>query len=295
MTAEEVQALKDEYEALNNEAKEIEKGLAGVTDELDDNTDAGKKNLTTNEKMVVVVDNLSTVLIALAESLGIVIPEVESLADAEDDAADSGDNMTDSTANASGTASDAAATFGDFADAVAIVVSQAGEADGAIGGLGGTTGEVDGIFRRTRETLGKMGQEMDNTKDQAVIFRRAVRDVTSTLYDLHHVPNVNKSFTLTRNVVTKGDAGGVDWGPYVPGPRTFQHGGDFVVSQPTPLMVGEMGAERVTIKPLSAGGGQGGKSVTINLHGPTIFDDITMSQFARVMTEAIKEEQRNSL
>lgn len=60
----------------------------------------------------------------------------------------------------------------------------------------------------------------------------------------------------------------------------LQRGGEFIATRPTPLMVGETGAEHVSVRPLAAGAGGMGQ-ITLNFYGATIFDEMSLQQFVR--------------
>jgi hypothetical protein len=71
----------------------------------------------------------------------------------------------------------------------------------------------------------------------------------------------------------------------------LQHGGTFVATGPTPLLVGEAGAELVSVTPLTGGGsagsapagrgGGGDTNVSQSFEGPVFFDDISAALFVR--------------
>lgn len=68
----------------------------------------------------------------------------------------------------------------------------------------------------------------------------------------------------------------------------FQTGGSIVVSRPTPILVGEGGAERVTVTP-SGRAGFGGGMVEINFNGDVMFDEITTDIFAERVARVIRQ------
>jgi hypothetical protein len=75
----------------------------------------------------------------------------------------------------------------------------------------------------------------------------------------------------------------------------FQHGGDTVVTRPTLLGVGEVGPERVSIRPLAGrqGGGNGGTTVVVQ--GPLIIDEIGMSRFTSGVADGVSRAQSRVL
>lgn len=67
----------------------------------------------------------------------------------------------------------------------------------------------------------------------------------------------------------------------------FQTGGSKVITSPQLIGVGEVGPERVTVEPLAGApaGSRGG--VTLVLNGPTVFDEVTMQGFIRMVELAV--------
>ena len=61
----------------------------------------------------------------------------------------------------------------------------------------------------------------------------------------------------------------------------LQHGGSFIATRPTPLMVGEAGAERVTVNPLAGAMATGGGGTTVNFNAPQFWDQITYANFIK--------------
>lgn len=62
----------------------------------------------------------------------------------------------------------------------------------------------------------------------------------------------------------------------------FQHGGDAVFTRPTPILVGEMGPEAVSVTPLSRGRREG-RDINVNFNGVTVLDDISAGQLTRIL------------
>src|SRR5438876_335473 len=63
-----------------------------------------------------------------------------------------------------------------------------------------------------------------------------------------------------------------------------QHGGEHIVTRPTLFLTGEGNvAERVSVTPLTMGGGRGtgGQGMTINFNGPTIMDEYSSKLWTR--------------
>ena len=77
----------------------------------------------------------------------------------------------------------------------------------------------------------------------------------------------------------------------------FQRGGSFITQGPTPIIAGEAGPEHVTITPTNRRGGMmaANGGVTIVLEGPTVFDEITMEQFANKVSDVIHGRGRGSI
>lgn len=63
----------------------------------------------------------------------------------------------------------------------------------------------------------------------------------------------------------------------------FASYGDFAVTRPRLIMVGENAPERVSIGPLS---GRGNGGAAINFNGPVMFDEITLHRFKRMLVDA---------
>lgn len=72
--------------------------------------------------------------------------------------------------------------------------------------------------------------------------------------------------------------------------RGLQTGGSFIAASPTLLTVGERGPERVSARPINAGGGADGVAITFN--GPVILDDLSLGDFARRLRRDIAGADR---
>ena len=86
--------------------------------------------------------------------------------------------------------------------------------------------------------------------------------------------------------------------PWDPRRRGYQHGGEFMVSQPTSIMVGERGTERVAINPMSSIGGsmaiswQGGP---INVHGTGEFSGADMNAIGQQIATGLVLQMRSTI
>ena len=61
----------------------------------------------------------------------------------------------------------------------------------------------------------------------------------------------------------------------------FQHGGSAIFTRPTPIMVGESGAERVSVTPLAGAPAATSGGVTVINQGLHLWDEITYAKFVR--------------
>jgi TP901 family phage tail tape measure protein len=72
----------------------------------------------------------------------------------------------------------------------------------------------------------------------------------------------------------------------------FQHGGEFMVSSPTMIGVGEMGPERVSITPMGGRAGAGGSGSHIHFHGGiTVLDDLNMIKLERRLSGGVARQR----
>ena len=67
----------------------------------------------------------------------------------------------------------------------------------------------------------------------------------------------------------------------------LQHGGSFIATRPTPLMVGESGAERVTVSPLAGAPATGGGGGTTFVLSNVVMDQVGLNQFAKRVAQIL--------
>lgn len=77
--------------------------------------------------------------------------------------------------------------------------------------------------------------------------------------------------------------------------KSFATGGQQAFATPTMIQVGDAGPEVVSVSPMHGGRTGMGGGVIVNINSPSIFDDMSARQFARIISESMATRRSRSL